>query len=104
MPSEIARMPASSLTEEIGDNAPLTDVVKGDLDSQIGENSSIRSSHVSCLGGDPMSVSLFIKQSLRLTQKAMTRLSALQLLVNQLVASTVFQPREEWLGGGYRWI
>jgi hypothetical protein len=97
-------MAASRLTEEIGDTAPLTDVVKGHMDSQSGENSSIRSSKVSCLDGDPMSVILFSKQSLGLTQKAMTRLSALQLLLNQLVASNVFQPREEWLGGGYRWI
>jgi len=59
VPSAIARMPASSLTEEICDKAPLTDVVKGDMASQSGENSSILSSKVSCLGGDPMSMSLF---------------------------------------------
>lgn len=59
MPSEVARVPASSLTEEICDKAPLTDVVKGDMDSQSGENSSILSSIFSCLDGYPMSLSLF---------------------------------------------
>jgi hypothetical protein len=36
-----------------------------------------------------MSVRLFSKQSLGLTQKAITRLSAPQLLLNQMVASDI---------------
>ena len=49
---------------------------------------------IPCLGGYPMSVSLFSKQSLGLTQKAITQLSAPQLLLNQLVASHLVQPRQ----------
>lgn len=55
---------------------------------------------IPCLGGYPMSASLFSKQSLGLTQKVITRRSAPQLLLNQLVASHLFQLTESWLGRG----